>query len=246
MKLVTSPQNDAVKFVRSLSNKRHRQEAGLFVAEGEKVLARARAKGWKPGYLFTRDGAAEEWAEETVLASESVMRAVSGQENASTMVALFRERWAVAPASPQGLWLLLDAIRDPGNLGTIIRTADAAGASGIILTGQYCDPWSAETVRATMGSIFAMPLVRLDIGAAAALCRSWPGEIVATEMAGGEDFRRSYRAPTLLMLGSEGTGLSPARTALAHVSVRIPMAEGPESLNVASAAAVMMYRILHG
>jgi RNA methyltransferase, TrmH family len=114
-----------------------------------------------------------------------------------------------------------------------------------VLTGQHCDPWSSETVRATMGSIFALPLARMDLDAAAALCRSWPGEIVATAMAGTEDFRRAYRAPTLLMLGSEGTGLSPALATLAHATVRIPMADGPESLNVAMAAAVMTYRILH-
>ena len=242
MKPVTSPQNETIKFIRSLANKRRRQNAGLFVAEGDKVLARARACGWVPKYLITRNGSDDGWAEETLLASESVLRAVSTQENPTGATGVFAERWAAVPTTGD-LWLVLDTLRDPGNLGTIIRTADAAGASGVILTGEGCDPYGAEAVRATMGSLFATPLVRMTTPALAALAQHWPGEIIGTAMAATEDYRRSYRAPALLMLGSEATGLAPALQALCSTTVRIPMAGPVESLNVAIAAALVMYEI---
>ena len=242
MKPVTSPQNDTIKLIRSLSLKKHRAESGLFVAEGEKVLARARACGWRPVYLVTRDGKADGWAEETLLASEPVMRAVSRQENASSAVGVFRI--PPPPAAGQaGLWLVLEGIRDPGNLGTIIRTADTVAAAGIILTGPCCDPWSPDSARATMGSIFAVPLLHMETPALVSFARTWPGEIVATAMDGAEDYRRNYAAPSLLLMGSEGNGLSAELAALAHVAVRIPMAGPVESLNVAIATALLLYEI---
>ena len=96
--------------------------------------------------------------------SEAVLGKLASKDNPQSMLAVFRQRWADAPPAAKvdraQLWLALEEVRDPGNLGTIIRTADAVGASGIILIGQSCDPYSRECVRATMGSIFAVPLVR--------------------------------------------------------------------------------------
>ena len=139
------------------------------------------------------------------------------------------------------MWVGLEDMRDPGNLGTIIRTADAVAASGVILVGQSCDAYGRDCVRATTGSIFAVPLVRMDSQAFTALCKGWPGDVIGTDMKASEDFRRTYRSPALLVMGSEGHGLSENVSEACKTMVRIPMPGGAESLNVATAAALMLY-----
>ena len=140
--------------------------------------------------------------------------------------------------------MALEGIRDPGNLGTIIRTVDAVGAGGVVLVGNCCDPYSREAVRATMGSIFNVPLVRMSQERFLAWVAGWPGDIVGTHLSGREDFRAApYRAPTLLVMGSEGPGLSPALAAACTRLVKIPMAGRLDSLNLAVATALMLYEI---
>jgi TrmH family RNA methyltransferase len=168
------------------------------------------------------------------------MGQVSAQKNPPAAIGVFPQKWA-DHLTPQGTWVALEDMRDPGNLGTIIRTADAAGAAGVILAGQSCDPYSPDCVRATMGSIFGVPLVRLDQKAFLDLCRTWPGESVGTHLKASETYRRAYRKPTLLVMGSEGRGLSDEAAAACSTLVRIPMKGGAESLNVAIAAGLMLF-----
>jgi RNA methyltransferase, TrmH family len=247
MERISSTQNPTIKLIRSLREKRHRQEAELFLAEGATVLARAREKGWTPKYLVLREEEAPpEFEGMRVLAvSEKVMASLSAQANPPEAIGVFSQRMGetLPEPAPRDVWVVLDNIRDPGNLGTIIRTVDAVGASGVILIGQACDPWSSECVRATMGSIFAVPLVRMHAAAFAKIAESWPGEIVAAQMEAGADYRRTYRGPVMLLMGSEGSGLSPALSGLANVGARIPMPGGAQSLNVATATALMLYEI---
>ena len=237
---VTSPHNPTIKLIRSLSEKRHRQEAGLFVAEGEKVLARAKAEGWEPEYLLSTTHA-EPWGKAALMrVEEKMMGSVSAQNNPPRQIGVFRQRWAEA-AQPAGVWVALEDMRDPGNLGTIIRTADAAGAAGVILAGQSCDPFAPDCVRATMGSIFGVPLVRMEQNAFLAFIQQWPGESVGTHLKATESYRRAYKAPTLLVMGSEGRGLSAEASEACSTLVRIPMKGGAESLNVAIATGLMLF-----
>jgi TrmH family RNA methyltransferase len=242
MTVITSLQNPTVKLVRSLTHKKHRHESGLFTAEGRDMLARARRENWTPETILSTVSDLEWDGVKRFTVSPQIMAALSAQDNANDIVGVFAQRYADT-VTPNGLWLALEEIRDPGNLGTIIRTADAAGAKGIVLAGPCCDPFSPEAVRATTGSIFALPIVRRERLAFIDELKSWPGDIVATKMDGSHDFRRPYRAPVMLLLGSESGGLSAALSAAATISVRIPMAPGPESLNVATAAALMLYAI---
>jgi TrmH family RNA methyltransferase len=240
MLTVTSPHNPTIKLIRSLAEKKHRQEHGMFVAEGEKVLERARREGWEPAHLLTT-GHAPPWGKAALLrVDERIMAQVSAQKNPPGEIGVFRQRWT-GQVKPEGLWVALEDMRDPGNLGTIIRTADAAGASGVILAGQSCDPYAPDCVRATMGSIFGVPLVKLDQKGFLDLLRQWPGETIGTRMTAAESYRRAYRAPTLLVMGSEGKGLSEEAAAACSTLVRIPMAGGAESLNVAIATALMLF-----
>jgi TrmH family RNA methyltransferase len=240
MLIVTSAQNPTIKLIRSLAEKKHRQEHGLFVAEGEQVLARARAEGWEPAYLLTTAPCAP-WGQAALIqVDERVMGQVSAQKNPPARIGVFRQRWTET-VKPEGTWVALEDMRDPGNLGTIIRTADAAGAAGVILAGQSCDPWAGDCVRATMGSIFGMPLVRMEQADFLGLLESWPGESVGTHLKATETYRRSYKAPTLLVMGSEGRGLSEEASAACSRLVRIPMKGGAESLNVAIATGLMLF-----
>ena len=183
MTVITSPQNPAIKAIRALSEKKNRTDSGLFLAEGEKVLARARDLGWEPEAVLAT-GPVTTWGAARILTvTADVMASISGQKNPPPVAATFRQRWQTK-VTERGLWIALDELRDPGNLGTILRTADAVGAAGVILSGNSADPYGQECVRATMGSIFALPLVRMGLDEIASLCRSWPGETVAAVVDG--------------------------------------------------------------
>jgi TrmH family RNA methyltransferase len=153
---------------------------------------------------------------------------------------------APAPGKVAGdaVWVALEGVRDPGNLGTIIRTADAVGAAGVMLIGNCCDPYAHEAVRASMGSIFEVALARVSAEQFLASAKTWPGDIVGTHLEAREDFRNvAYRAPALLVMGSEGPGLSPPAAKACTRLVKIPMAGRLDSLNLAVATALMLYEM---
>lgn len=258
---ITSLQNDRVKIIRSLEMRKARRETGLFVAEGASILVTAREMGFAPRMLVTLAGEARDnpihrglvaWAlkadAEVLEVSEAVLAKLAAKDNPQTMMGVFEQRFADPPdpraQGSEDLWLALEEVRDPGNLGTIVRTVDAVGAKGIILVGQCCDPYAREAVRATMGSIFAVPLVRMAREAFIDWCKAWPGDIVGTHLDGGEDFRKaSPRAPALLVMGSEGPGMSGEVRAVCTRLVRIPMAGRLDSLNLAVATALALYQL---
>ncbi len=237
---ISSTQNPTIKLIRSLDDKKGRREAGLFVAEGLAMLERAESLGWVPDFLVAtkRHHIFDEVKPFTV--TEKLMAELSAQNNPHEILGVFKQRWQPHP-SKEGNWLALEEIRDPGNLGTIIRTADAASAAGIILVGDCCDPYAPECVRATTGSIFGVTLTRMPTASFVDFVKAWPGDSVATKMDAKQDFRRDYKAPVLITLGSEARGLSEAISSACKQKVRIPMKAGVESLNVAAAAALMLY-----
>ena len=164
------------------------------------------------------------------------------------MLGVFRQRLVHPPdpaAQPRAqTWLALEEIRDPGNLGTIIRTADATGTAGILLVGTTCDPWSRECIRATMGSIFAVPLARIEHANFHKLLRAWPSQTVGTHLTATQDFRSTkIRAPALIVMGGEGPGLTDEAARACKTLVKIPMAGKLDSLNLAVATALMLYQV---
>jgi RNA methyltransferase, TrmH family len=257
---ITSLTNDRIKLIKSLELRKARKETGLFVAEGASILITAAEHGIHPEMLVVRAGSAQSGAPHDLVAdavrrhadvlevTPAILEKLSAKDNPETMLGVFRQTWAEPPVpksiTADATWLALEEIRDPGNLGTIIRTADAVGCAGIILAGTCCDPWSRECVRATMGSIFAVPLARLDVTAFQALLANWPGDTVGTHLSAHDDFRQvTYRAPALLVMGGEGPGLSPETTAACQRLVKIPMAGRLDSLNLAIATALTLYQI---
>jgi TrmH family RNA methyltransferase len=237
-----------------------RRDTGLFVADGASILVSAREHGYVPETLVMLSGGAErgiarglvEWAlatgSECLEVSEAVLAKVAGRQNPQVMLGVFPQRWADLPdprrLAANDVWLALEEVRDPGNLGSIIRTVEAVGAQGVILVGQCCDPYSREAVRASMGSIFAVALVKVRSEPFLAWLTGWPGDIVGTHLEAREDFRSgAYRGPVLVLMGSEGPGLSAPLAEASTCLVRIPMAGTLDSLNLAVAAALILYRI---
>jgi RNA methyltransferase, TrmH family len=257
---VTSLQNERVKFIRALEMRKARRDTGLFVAEGASVLVSARDAGWKPQMLVVLASSAAggihrellSWAEgagaECLEVSEAVLGKLAAKDNPQTMLGVFEQQWQAAPAPravPEtAVWLALEGIRDPGNLGTILRTVEAVGAKGILLIGACCDPYSRECVRATMGSIFNVPLVRMDGEAFRTWLSGWPGDSVGTHLSATQDFRSTaHRGPVLLLMGSEGPGLSDELADACSKLVKIPMAGRLDSLNLAVATALVLYEV---
>lgn len=259
-KLITSLTNDRIKAIRALEMRKVRKETGLFVAEGVSILVTARDNGFRPETLVMQTGTAASgiqralvtWAHneraEVLEVSEAVLAKLASKDNPQTMLGVFRQKFVPAPAPPavseNATWIVLEEVRDPGNLGTIIRTAEAAGAAGVILVGNCCDPFAPETIRATMGSVFAVPLVKMEREDFADFAKSWPGDVIATHLSARDDFRSvSFRAPELIVMGSEGPGLSDAALAVCTRRVKIPMSGQLDSLNLAIATALTLYQV---
>jgi len=259
-KPITSLTNDRVKAIRALEMRKVRKETGLFVAEGASLLITARDNGFVPETLVYQAGTAESGiarglvthalnaGAEVLEVSESVLGKLASKDNPQTLLGVFRQRFADLPQLAQigagETWLALEEIRDPGNLGTIVRTADAVGCAGIVLVGTTCDPYSLESIRATMGSIFAVPIVKMDRAAFLELQKAWHGDVIGTHLDAREDFRVSdYKGPQLIVMGGEGPGLSSGAAALCSKLVKIPMAGKLDSLNLAIATALMLYQV---
>ncbi len=239
---ISSLQNPTIKLIRSLEQKKERREAGLFVAEGFAMLERAEACGFVPDYVVATKRVDMFDDVKPTIVTDKVMAELSGQNNPHDVLAVFKQRYQPHP-SKDGLWLALDEVRDPGNMGTIIRTADAVDVKGIILVGDCCDPYSPECVRASTGSIFAVTLVRMTSAGILDFTKAWPGDVVGTSGAARSDFRKEYLHPVLLAMGSESRGLSAELSRSCTQLVKIPMKDGVESLNVATAAGLMLYQV---
>ncbi|QSY94726.1 RNA methyltransferase [Rhizobium bangladeshense] len=258
VKEVTSLANPIIKDIKALTNKKSREESGTFLAEGLKLVIDAIELGWTIRTLVYAKAAkgkplVEQMAHKTVASgglvlevSEKVIASITRRDNPQMVIGIFEQRWTplrgVRPQEGE-TWVALDRVRDPGNLGTIIRTADAAGASGIILIGETTDPFSLETVRATMGSVFAVPVARATPEEFLAWRKSAGVSVVATHLAGAVDYRTiDYRRkPTVLLMGNEQSGLPDQLAGDADALARIPQQGRADSLNLAVATAVMLF-----
>lgn len=260
VKEVTSLANPIIKDIKALSLKKARDESRTFLAEGLKLVIDALDRGWTIRTLvYAKAGKGkplvEKVAARTVAAgglvlevSEKVMSSITRRENPQMVAAVFEQRWtALKDIQPKGseTWIALDRVRDPGNLGTIIRTADATGASGVILVGDCTDPFSMETVRATMGSMFALPLVKTTPADFLKWKKTVDARLVATHLAGAVDYRTiDYKSkPVILMMGNEQSGLPDELAQAADKLARIPQVGMADSLNLAVATGVMLFEV---
>jgi TrmH family RNA methyltransferase len=256
---ITSLANPTVKAVRGLHLRKEREESGLFLAEGLKIVIDAIDLGHAPRILmYGPDAAGHPMLQKAVAAttaargevievSRDVLEKVSRRDNPQAVVAVFPQIYTdLFDIRPQDApcWVALQAVRDPGNLGTIIRTADAAGCGGVILVGDCTDPYSVEAVRATMGSVFAVKIAKASVDAFLAWRAAWPGSVVGTLLSATTDHRAAdYRHPSLILMGNEQQGLPPELAAACDVNVKIPMRGRADSLNLSVATGIMIYTV---
>jgi TrmH family RNA methyltransferase len=254
---VTSLTNPTVKAVRALHLRKERDETGLFVAEGLKAVIEGIETGHAPQVLLHGpEAAGHPLTKRAVLATlaaggeaievtQEILAKVSRRDNPQAVVGVFRQIFQpLELIEPQAApcWVALHRVRDPGNLGTIVRTADSAGCGGVILVGECCDPYGVEAVRATMGSIFAVPLVNASEAEFAAWRNAWPGSVVGTLLSAETDYRAAaYARPVLILMGNEQQGLPPEMAEHCDVNVKIPMRGRADSLNLAVATGIMIY-----
>ncbi len=177
--------------------------------------------------------------------TREILEKISRRDNPQMVIGVFPQVFTpLAQLKPEAAacWVALDRVRDPGNLGAVIRTADAAGCGGVILVGDCCDPYSVEAVRATMGSVFAVKLARAEVDEFLAWRTSWPGSVVGTLLSAATDYRKAdYRRPVMVLMGNEQAGLPPDLAAACDVAVKIPMRGRADSLNLSVATGIMIY-----
>ncbi|MDI6027418.1 RNA methyltransferase [Corticibacterium sp. UT-5YL-CI-8] len=260
VKEVTSLANPLVKDIKALALKKFRDQQNAFMAEGLKLVIDALDLGWTIRTLiFAKSAlgnpAVEKIAARTVASggdvlevSEKVLAAITRRDNPQMVVGVFTQRHValkdIRPAAGD-VWVALDRVRDPGNLGTVIRTVDAVGAKGIILVGETTDAFSLETVRATMGSIFAVPVAKATVEAFLAWRKGFPGLVAGTHLKGAVDYRSVDfgNKPVLLVMGNEQQGLPDILAESCDRLLRIPQAGRADSLNLAVATGVMLFEI---
>ena len=257
---ITAFSNPLVKYARDLRDKRHRRAARQFLAEGLRILTEARETGRLPRTLFYAAANAghelvhalsmdvEAAGGESIQTTPDILAKLSGKDNPQAVVGIFDEFDATLEGldrSSADIWLVAERLRDPGNLGTILRTGDAVGAGGLILIGECVDPFSVEAVRASMGALFTVPVVRSEWAPFLDWLRGGPGQLVGLSLDTEVDYRDPrYAAPTFLLTGNEAQGMPAEMAAACDVLVKIPMLGKADSLNAAVSTAVMAYEVL--
>ena len=257
---ITSAGNAEVKRFRSLHERKYRRQTGLFLAEGTRTCTEAVTLGWRLHRLAFLDGRGGDRMVRPLLEAlardggralpmtESLLSRISGKDNPQMVLGAFEQRWQAKDAimpDADSCWIALDRVRDPGNLGTIMRTADATGARGVILIGDCTDPYSVEAVRASMGAVFNVELAQMSQNDFLALASGWPGQVVGTALPASSDYRTAdYGGPLMLVMGNEQAGLTPKLMEACTQLVRMPMMGRSDSLNLAVATGLTLYEVL--
>jgi RNA methyltransferase, TrmH family len=256
---ITAFSNATVKLLRSLRDKKARRSEGMFLAEGLRILTEARDSGRLPEIVaFSPEGAKHALAAEIIAATESaggdaiettpdILSKMSGKDNPQMLIGAYRQPdTSLGPIerSKAPLWIVAQALRDPGNIGTILRTGDSVGAGGLILIDDCADPFSVEAVRASMGALFTQEIAIARWAEFVAWLRSGEGQLVGTSLKASKDYLEAeYRRPCFLLIGNEQQGLPADYEAECDLLVKIPMAGRADSLNAAMATAVMAFTI---
>jgi TrmH family RNA methyltransferase len=257
---ITGFSNPTVKFLRSLRDKKHRRREGKFLAEGLRLLTDARESGRLPEtvvmatereshpLLDALETAVAAAGGEFVETTPDILSKITGKANPQAVIGVFRE-WNTSLEAldrhASRIWLVAQALRDPGNLGTMLRTGDAVGAGGLILIDACADPFSVEAVRASMGAVFTQRIAQARWDEFVPWLRSGPGQLVAASLRDAVPYRGApYATPCFILVGNESRGLPAEYEAACDLRVTMPMRGRADSLNAAIAAAVLAYEVL--
>lgn len=257
---ISSPANKLIKEVVSLKQKKYRDSLGLFIAEGVRLVEECAAAGWAvETCIYTEAAAVRDRARclierleklncQLVVVPDSLYNKISDTEQPQGIMVVVKKRQTtlesmVAADEKNPLVVVLDGIQDPGNVGTIIRTADAAGCTGVIALKGSADIYAGKTVRASMGSLFHLPVVEgISSIEMIGLLQRCGVRVLATSLQKSEVYYRAkLSCPVAIVLGNEGQGVSPELLEAADSCVNIPLIGQAESLNVAVAAGIILY-----
>ncbi len=258
---ITSFSNLKIKQIRKLAQKKYRRETGLFFVEGLRTVGEALQTGAAietlivaPALLVSEFGQslfaqAQEKHVAYIEVSKEIFESITRKEAAQGIAAVVHQGWKNLDdiiIIRKDLWIALDSVADPGNLGTIIRTADAVECNGVILLGQSTDPYDPTAVKASMGALFSQDLIRTDWEAFLQWRKDQNLTLIGTSDRAEMDYQAmNYQHPLILLMGSERHGLAEEMQATCDNIVRIPMAGRTDSLNLAAASAVMLYEIFN-
>lgn len=257
---ITGLSNPTVKYLRSLRDKKHRRREKRFLAEGLRLLTDARECGKLPEMLVMaarrENHPLLDALETDVIAAggevievgEDVLAKITGKDNPQAVAGVFAEYdtgLGMINRNDAPIWLVAQALRDPGNLGTMLRTGDAVGAGGLILLDDCADPFSVEAVRASMGAIFTQSVAQATWSEFIGWLRSGPAQLVAASLRDAQPYRGApYAAPCFILVGNESRGLPAEYELECDLRVTMPMRGRADSLNAAVAAAVLAYEVL--
>ena len=257
---ITGFSNPTVKALRALREKKHRKAAGQFLAEGLRLLTDALECGHVPQVLVMSSARDAHpllgRLESAVLAAggdiiettPDILSKITGKDNPQAVAGVFAEfdtSLAALDRAAAPIWLVAQALRDPGNLGTMLRTGDAVGAGGLILIDECADPFSVEAVRASMGAVFTQRIAQANWAEFLPWLRSGEGQLVAASLRDAVPYRGApYAAPCFLLVGNESRGLPEEYETSCDLRVTMPMRGRADSLNAAVAAAVLAYEVL--
>jgi len=257
---ITGFSNPTVKYLRSLREKKHRKRQQRFLAEGLRLLTDARESGKLPETLvLSSEREAHPLLEaleadvtaaggEVIETTPDILSRITGKDNPQAVAGAFTE-WDTSLAeierSSARIWLVAQALRDPGNLGTMLRTGDAVGAGGLILIDDCADPFSVEAVRASMGALFTQKVAQAKWDEFLPWLRGGEGQLVAASLRDAQPYRGApYSAPCFIMVGNESRGLPQEYEDACDLRVTMPMRGRADSLNAAIAGAVLAYEVL--
>ncbi len=259
---ITGFSNPTVKDLRALREKKHRKAAGQFLAEGLRLLTDALEMGHVPQVLVMStqreahpllnalEAAVNAAGGEVIETTPDILSKITGKDNPQSVAGVFAEfdtSLAGLDRSTAPIWLVAQALRDPGNLGTMLRTGDAVGAGGLILLDDCADPFSVEAVRASMGAVFTQTIAQARWEEFLPWLRGGAGQLVAASLRDAVPYRGApYAAPCFILIGNESRGLPEEYELACDLRVTMPMKGRADSLNAAVAGAVLAYEVLAG
>jgi RNA methyltransferase, TrmH family len=247
--VITSSANPTLAFVRKLSRRDRRAEERAFVVEGVRAVRDALLTGAVPRLVFLREGEDDVLRELPLppdvhprVVARRLFDRLSDVQTPQGVLAVFPvPELPPAPDNPGQLVLVLDRLRDPGNVGTLLRAAAGAGVDAVYMSQETVDPWNPKVVRAGMGAHFRVPLFALDGAAVAALGERFPRRVVAKAVATQPYDAVDWSGAAALVIGGETHGVSDELTAWANEEVCIPLQSGVESLNAAVAGSIILF-----
>ncbi|MDC0092718.1 RNA methyltransferase [Alphaproteobacteria bacterium] len=252
---ILSLSNDRIKTINSLSQRKYRKELKLFVAEGIRVCKEALNNGWSFKYfLFDKSNVDNSLINDLINevmsqggdiigVTSDILKKISHKDNPQNVLGVIEQKWNSLPLNlNEGTFVALECIRDPGNLGTILRTMDAVGAKGCILLGECTDPFSYESVRASMGAIFNVNIIGVTLEDFIKWKFQNEVSLIGTSLNNADDYTKTnWKSPFILAMGNEQQGLSEKLLSCCNQIIRMPMLGSSDSLNLAVSTGVALY-----